>query len=135
MPARCGLRLLRLRDVEAMAGIKRSQIYRLIAQGRFPAQLALGPMATAWVLHEVQAWLVARCPASLRLLPTGVVRVLPEDSSPADGDDFAQSFGGGGHLRLTGDGRSADLSRGHVGIWRFTGDERIEEVGAVPFER
>ena len=30
---------------------------------------------------------------------------------------------------------NGDLSRGHVGIWRFTGDERIEEVGAVPFER
>ncbi len=30
---------------------------------------------------------------------------------------------------------NGDLSRGHVGIWRFTGDERIEEVGTVPFER
>ena len=30
---------------------------------------------------------------------------------------------------------SGDPSRGHVGIWRFTGDERIEEVGAVPFGR
>ena len=30
---------------------------------------------------------------------------------------------------------NGDLSRGHVGIWRFSEDERIEEVGAVPFER
>ncbi|MDE0031823.1 MAG: ABC transporter substrate-binding protein [Deltaproteobacteria bacterium] len=30
---------------------------------------------------------------------------------------------------------NGDLRRGHVGIWRFTGDERIEEVGAVPYER
>ena len=30
---------------------------------------------------------------------------------------------------------NGDLRRGHVGIWRFTGDERIEEVGAAPFER
>ena len=30
---------------------------------------------------------------------------------------------------------NGDLRRGHVGIWRFTRDERVEEVGAVPFER
>ena len=30
---------------------------------------------------------------------------------------------------------NGDLRRGHIGIWRFTQDERIEEVDAVPFER
>ena len=30
---------------------------------------------------------------------------------------------------------NGDLRRGHVGIWRFTADERIEDVGAVLFER
>ena len=30
---------------------------------------------------------------------------------------------------------NGDLRRGHVGIWRFTRDERVEEVGAVPYER
>ena len=30
---------------------------------------------------------------------------------------------------------NGDLRRGHVGIWRFTTDERVEEVGAVPYER
>ena len=30
---------------------------------------------------------------------------------------------------------SGDLRSGHIGIWRFTGDERIEEVGAVPFRQ
>ena len=29
---------------------------------------------------------------------------------------------------------NGDLRRGHIGIWRFTGDERIEEVRAVAFE-
>ena len=29
---------------------------------------------------------------------------------------------------------NGDLRRGHVGIWRFTEDERIEEVRAVAFE-
>ena len=28
---------------------------------------------------------------------------------------------------------NGDLRRGHIGIWRFTGDERIEEVRAVEF--
>ena len=27
-----------------------------------------------------------------------------------------------------------DLRRGHIGVWRFTADERIEEVETVPFE-
>ena len=31
--------------------------------------------------------------------------------------------------------RNGDLRRGHVGIWRFTEDERIEEVRAVAFEK
>ena len=30
---------------------------------------------------------------------------------------------------------NGDLRRGHIGIWRLTEDERIEEVEAVPFER
>ena len=30
---------------------------------------------------------------------------------------------------------NGDLRRGHVGIWHFTRDERVEEVGAVPYER
>ena len=30
---------------------------------------------------------------------------------------------------------NGDLRQGHVGIWRFTRDERVEEVGAVPYER
>ena len=30
---------------------------------------------------------------------------------------------------------NGDLRRGHIGIWRFTEDERVEEVIAVPFER
>ncbi len=30
--------------------------------------------------------------------------------------------------------QNGDLRRGHIGIWRFTGDERIEEVRAVAFE-
>ena len=30
---------------------------------------------------------------------------------------------------------NGDLRSGHIGIWRFTADERIEETGTVPFSR
>ena len=40
--------------------------------------------------------------------------------------------GASGSVDWDGNG---DLRRGHIGIWRFTEDERIEEVEAVPFER
>ena len=31
--------------------------------------------------------------------------------------------------------RNGDLERGHIGIWRFTEDERIETVDVVPWQR
>ena len=39
--------------------------------------------------------------------------------------------GASGSMDWDGNG---DLRRGHVGIWRFTEDERIEEIRAVAFE-
>ncbi len=47
---------------------------------------------------------------------------------------------GGGEIDYEGASGSMDWDanggprRGHIGIWRFTGDERIEEVRAVAFE-
>ena len=40
--------------------------------------------------------------------------------------------GASGSLDWDGNG---DLRRGHIGIWRFTEDERVEDVEAVPFGR
>ena len=40
--------------------------------------------------------------------------------------------GASGSMDWDGNG---DLRRGHIGIWRFTHDERVEDVGAVPFPR
>jgi len=50
-------RLLRLPDVEAMVGLKRSAIYARIAAGQFPAACALGGGAVRWRASEVQAWI------------------------------------------------------------------------------
>ena len=55
--------------------------------------------------------------------------------------DALRILAGGGAIDYEGASGSmdwdanGDLRRGHIGIWRFTRDERIEEVDAVPFER
>lgn len=55
--------------------------------------------------------------------------------------DALRILAGGGAIDYEGasgsmdwDGKG-DLRRGHIGVWRFTEDERIGEVEAVPFER
>lgn len=47
-------RLLRRREVEARTGRSRANIYALIAQGKFPAPVKLGPGASAWVEEEIE---------------------------------------------------------------------------------
>lgn len=49
-------RMLRLRDVEVMVGVKRSTIYKWISRGRFPRQVRLGEHAVAWHLSDILAW-------------------------------------------------------------------------------
>ena len=60
--------------------------------------------------------------------PTGVAAAL---RILADGGEVDYE-GASGSMDWDGNG---DLRRGHIGIWRFTGDERIEEVRAVAFEK
>ena len=43
-----------------MTGLQTSQIYDLIAEKRFPAQVPIGARAVAWVEEEVQAWIEDR---------------------------------------------------------------------------
>jgi prophage regulatory protein len=53
-------RILRLPEVEAVTGKKRSQIYEDILNGRFPAPVPLGERAVDWIEDEVAAWQNAR---------------------------------------------------------------------------
>jgi prophage regulatory protein len=53
-------RILRLPEVEAVTGKKRSQIYEDILNGRFPAPVPLGERAVGWIEDEVAAWQNAR---------------------------------------------------------------------------
>jgi ABC-type branched-subunit amino acid transport system substrate-binding protein len=60
--------------------------------------------------------------------PTGIADGL---SSLADGQEIDYD---GAASTLDWD-ENGDLLRGHIGTWRFTSDERIEELDTVPYER
>lgn len=49
-------RFIKLDEVRGITALSASEIYRRIAAGTFPAQIALGPRAVAWVEAEVVAW-------------------------------------------------------------------------------
>ncbi|MGI9568248.1 MAG: AlpA family transcriptional regulator [Desulfobulbia bacterium] len=51
------IKLLRLPQVVEKIGLKRSQIYLLMGEGRFPKPLRLGPRAVAWRLDEIDEWI------------------------------------------------------------------------------
>jgi prophage regulatory protein len=53
-------RFLRLRDVIAITGHKRSSIYAAMKDNRFPKGIPIGPKAVAWDSAEVAAWQEAR---------------------------------------------------------------------------
>ena len=49
-------RLLRLPEVMARVGLKRSSIYQRMSEGRFPKSRSLGPKCAVWVEVEIEAW-------------------------------------------------------------------------------
>lgn len=55
--------LLRLPQVKARTGLSRSEIYRRVSSGDFPAPVKLGERASAWPEYEVAAWCEARIAA------------------------------------------------------------------------
>lgn len=58
--------LLRLPGVCAMVGLSKSQIYRMIRAGDFPAGISLGTKSVAWPADQVQAWVAEKIIASAR---------------------------------------------------------------------
>ena len=50
-------RLLRLPEVMARVGLKRSAIYQRMNEGRFPKSRSLGPKCAVWVESEINAWI------------------------------------------------------------------------------
>ncbi|WP_312246159.1 helix-turn-helix transcriptional regulator [Stutzerimonas nitrititolerans] len=49
--------LLRLPSVCALVGLSKSQIYRLIKIGDFPAPVQLGANSVAWPAERVRDWI------------------------------------------------------------------------------
>lgn len=58
--------LLRLPSVCALVGLSKSQIYRLIRAGEFPAGISLGANSVAWPAEQVHAWVAEKISASVR---------------------------------------------------------------------
>lgn len=50
-------RLLRLPDVMARVGMKRSAIYQRMSEGKFPKSRSLGPKCAVWVEAEIEEWI------------------------------------------------------------------------------
>lgn len=49
--------LLRLKQVEAKTGLKRSQIYLYMKDGTFPSSIKIGPASVAWLESEIDGWI------------------------------------------------------------------------------
>lgn len=58
--------LLRLPSVCVLVGLSKSQIYRLIRAGEFPAGISLGANSVAWPADQVQIWVAEKISASVR---------------------------------------------------------------------
>ena len=55
--------LLRLPQVKARTGLSRSEIYRRVGLGTFPAPVKLGEHASAWVASEIDQFVADRIAA------------------------------------------------------------------------
>ena len=50
-------RLIRLPEVMARVGLRRTAIYQRMREGRFPRSRRLGPRCTVWIEAEIDAWI------------------------------------------------------------------------------
>lgn len=64
-------RLLRLPEVEAITGVKKSTIYLLMRQGKFPGCVRLTDRMTAWPETAVLQWVQDRIAYAKGTAPTG----------------------------------------------------------------
>ena len=54
------LRLLRLREVMHVVGLKKSTIYNMIKQGTFPKPIKISSRAVAWLEDTIMTWINMR---------------------------------------------------------------------------
>jgi predicted DNA-binding transcriptional regulator AlpA len=53
-------KILRLPQVMARVGLKKSAVYKMIANDEFPKQVKLGSHASGWLESEIQRWIMRR---------------------------------------------------------------------------
>lgn len=53
-------KVIRLPELEAMTGRKRSSVYEDVANGRMPRQIKIGPRAVGWLRCDIESWLASR---------------------------------------------------------------------------
>ena len=56
---------IRLPQVKEMTCLSRSSIYRLINEGDFPKQVALGSRSVVWVRSQVEEWMNQKVASAL----------------------------------------------------------------------
>ncbi|MBY6104971.1 AlpA family transcriptional regulator [Ferrimonas balearica] len=54
------MKILRMEELEEKVGLKKSAIYRLAKEGKFPKPIKLGPRVNGWVEEEVDEWIAER---------------------------------------------------------------------------
>lgn len=59
-------RLLRLPDVEALVGLRKSSIYDAVKRGDFPAPVKLSRRAVCWPASAIDAWITGRIRAGVK---------------------------------------------------------------------
>ena len=52
-------RILRIGKVSEMTGVRKSTIYKNVADGSFPKPIRLGARSVGWRLSDIVAWLQA----------------------------------------------------------------------------
>ncbi|TFW00651.1 AlpA family phage regulatory protein [Oxalobacteraceae bacterium OM1] len=57
-------RILKLHEVEARVGLKKTFIYKAIQAGTFPRPISLGGTARGWVDAEIEKWIDERIAAA-----------------------------------------------------------------------
>lgn len=68
--------LLRLPQVVARCGYRRSSIYAMIRRGEFPAPIELGPRLKVWPSDSIDTWVEERI-QSARIKRSGAERNQP----------------------------------------------------------
>lgn len=53
-------RFIRLPTVLAMVGLSKSQVYKLMSEGRFPQRIRLTNRAVAWIEEQIIDWMNRR---------------------------------------------------------------------------